>query len=68
MVALCVSRAAVLISLYKTLILTAEDTDTQMQAINMVHLTHLLKTDGVSHYSKGEEGGEGTTTTTKRLQ
>lgn len=42
------------------LILTAEDTDTQTQAINIVHLIHLLSTDSVSYYSKGEEGGEGT--------
>lgn len=35
-------------------------TGTQTHAINIVHLTHLLKTDGVSHCFKGEEGGEGT--------
>lgn len=59
MVALCISRTSVLISLNKKRILKAEDTDTQTQAINIVHLSHLLKTDGVSHYTKVQEGGEG---------
>jgi len=60
MVALCISRTAVLISFYKMLILVAEDTNTRTEAINAVHLTHLLKTDGFFPYSIGEEGGEGT--------